>query len=90
MSLTVNGMNHVDLMTHFDGARLRRTRQRACLSRNTLARRCEQLGHSISSRHIARLEDGKHKPYDETAGVLARALNVAIDDLLVDVRVSDQ
>lgn len=73
-------------MTHVDGEKVRSLREDAKLSRDDFMVKARELGHEITSRTLASLENG------ETAGgvrlstlnAVAAVLGVKIDALLVD------
>ena len=64
--------------TWFSGAKLRAARTRAGMSRNTLARRIDFLA---GTQTIMRYETGRTVPTTNTALAMARALDIALEDL---------
>lgn len=71
-----------ELSLPFDGGLLRKHRERGGYLQSDLAQRCEELGHKVDRSRISQLENGVYKPLPPLLSVLARALNVEIDDLL--------
>lgn len=66
----------------FDGGRAREHRERRGLTLSDLADRCEAVGMRIDFTTLSRWETGVFGPTARRLTVLARALDVEIDDLL--------
>jgi transcriptional regulator with XRE-family HTH domain len=64
------------------GARLRRLREAAGLSRTELAAACTRLGRRTEANDIYRYEAGLYWPRVPTFAALARALGVSMEELL--------
>ena len=69
-------------ITRFSGPKLRDLRERAGLSRRTLAERCKDAGRSVSVQHVVRVEKGQSRPTAPLLKAFADALKVEIDALL--------
>lgn len=66
----------------FSGKKLRDLRERAGLTRPGLAKRCADLGCSVTPQHIARLERDEHRPGPPLLVAFAQAIGRDVDDLL--------
>ena len=72
-------------MTRVDGARLRRLREGAGLTREDFLVRARELGHDISIRTLAAMELGEGLDARlSSLGAVAAVLGVRVDSLLVD------
>ena len=65
-----------------NGRRMQRARLRKGWTLRDLSGRCSELGRPIDFGNIAAYERGDHTPNPGTLLILARALDVDVDDLL--------
>ncbi|WP_081903294.1 helix-turn-helix domain-containing protein [Microbispora rosea] len=70
----------------FNRHRAKRERLRQGLTLNELADRCEEAGERIDDTLLCRYEKGLFGPSPRRLPVLARALNISVDDLLTENR----
>lgn len=68
----------------FSGDKTRRKRETLGLTRPALALRCKEIGHTVSTEHLRRVEAGISVPTAPLLKAIADALNVTVDDLLDD------
>lgn len=66
----------------FDRHKLRTWRERRGLNQSALADRCEALGHKVTRYQITKIETGRNGPRPAVLAILAKALDLEIDDLL--------
>lgn len=67
----------------FNRTALAELRQRAGLTNAQLAERCTQLGHPVHHSTLGKIERGIQMPVVGLPPVLAKALDVELDDLLL-------
>jgi transcriptional regulator with XRE-family HTH domain len=66
----------------FSWEKSRGTRERLGMTRPALAKRCEEIGHKVSTEHLRRIETGMSIPSAPLLKAIADAMGVEVDDLL--------
>jgi transcriptional regulator with XRE-family HTH domain len=78
-------MTNPHLALPFDREKLRTIRELHGMGRTELIKRCAELGRRVTTQHLGRIERGECLPSAPLLKTFANALDVEVEDLLMDV-----